>query len=171
MKTVLLAGISLSLSLSVFAQAGQTAGSQYTATERTRIEAERAQEKLRFEKAAENCYQRFAVNDCLREVAVERRKIMDEYRRQEIILNNVDRRLRAGEQLQKLDEKKSNASRPKSLAGDKPEKTSNALSREQELENQRAFEEKQLKARQRIEQRDQQLEKKGTGAKPLPVPP
>jgi hypothetical protein len=173
MKTALLAGFCLSLGMTATAQIDNSAGSKYTATERSRIESERAKEQLRFQKAEEYCYQRFAVNDCLREVAVERRKTLDELRRQEIILNNIDRKLRAGEQLRQLDEKKAAASQPVPVGAEKTPKSAKALTREQELLEEQAYRDKQLKAQQRIEQRDQQrAEKKGQpAAKTLPVPP
>ena len=173
MKKVLLAGIGLIIGVQLLAQTGSASGTPYTATERARIVAERAREKLRFEKAGETCYQRFAVNDCLRQVAIERRKSLEELRRQEIILNNVDRKLRAGEQLQYLDEKKSTPPRPVGTPSEKPGKTTSTLTREQELANEKAFQEKQLNARKRMDERDrQQAEKKAqTSVKPLPLPP
>jgi hypothetical protein len=173
MKKVLLAGIGFILSLQPHAQIGSATGTPYTATERARIIAERAQAQLRFEKAEETCYQRFAVNDCLRQLSIERRKTLEELRRQEIILNNIDRKLQAGERLQNLDEKKATPPRPAGSGNDKPGKNEPALTRAQELANEQAYQEKQLNARKRMEERDRQLEekKKQPPVKSLPLPP
>ena len=78
--------------------------------ERDRIAGERA--RLETAYAAENaqCYRQFMVNNCLDEVKVRRREVMADLRRQEISLNEQDRRAKAAEQLQKTEEKVSPAS-------------------------------------------------------------
>jgi colicin import membrane protein len=142
------------------------------AAERARIETERAKEKLRFEKAEEYCYQRFAVNDCVRDVAVQRRKTLDELRRQEIILNDTDRKLRAGEQLRQLDEKKAAAARLPASAAPRADRLPKVPAAEQEQAQEKAYQEKLQKAQERKVERDQkQAEKKGPPSRPLPVPP
>lgn len=98
-----------SLLLLLGAQAQQVAPSLPLdpSVERARIETERASAQARFEKEEASCYQRFAVNDCLRQVKVRRRAVLEELRRQEIILNDVDRKKRAAEQLRRTEEKAS----------------------------------------------------------------
>lgn len=98
-----------SLVLFLAAQAQQVAPSVPldSSAERVRIEADRAKAQTQFEKEEANCYQRFAVNDCLRAVKVRRRAVLEELRRQEIILNEDDRKKRAVEQLRRADEKAS----------------------------------------------------------------
>jgi colicin import membrane protein len=73
--------------------------------ERARIAADRVREQTRFEKEEAGCYQRFAVNDCLREVKVRRRAVLEELRRQEILLNEADRKKRMTEQIRRADER------------------------------------------------------------------
>lgn len=77
------------------------------ARERSRIEAERRREDARFAGEEAACYQRFAVNDCLREVRVRRRAAFEDLRRQEIELNDAQRRSRAAEQLRRIEDKMS----------------------------------------------------------------
>ncbi len=75
--------------------------------ERTRIGADRARLEAGFLAEDAACYKRFAVNKCLAEVNVRRREAMADLRRQEIELNDLDRRARAAEQLRKTEEKSS----------------------------------------------------------------
>ncbi len=77
--------------------------------ERARIAGERA--RLEAGYAAENtqCYRKFQVTNCLEEVKVRRREAMADLRRQEISLNEQDRRAKAAEQLQKTEDKVSPA--------------------------------------------------------------
>lgn len=76
-----------------------------TAAERARIEAERLREETRIANEEALCYQRFAVNDCLKAVKVRRDIVLDDLRRQEIILNDIDRKKQAADQIRQIDEK------------------------------------------------------------------
>ncbi len=51
------------------------------------------------------CYQRFAVNDCLLAAQRLRAEQMDDLRRQEIALNDVERKRKSAEQVRKLDDR------------------------------------------------------------------
>lgn len=95
------------LGVNLCAQAQQPAATGFAGSlvERERIAAQRTREHLRYEQEEAACYQRFVVNDCLREVRVRRRATFEELRRQEIILNDVDRKRAAAEQLRISDEK------------------------------------------------------------------
>lgn len=75
------------------------------ARERARITGERRQVMQHYAQEEADCYQRFAVNDCLREVRKRRRVNLEELRRQEIILNDQRRAALAAEQQQRVDEK------------------------------------------------------------------
>lgn len=107
MKKRLFALGSLVLLLGAQAQPVDRSLPSTAAAERARIEAERSSAQVRFENEEASCYQRFAVNDCLREVRVRRRAVLEELRRQEIILNDADRKKRAAEQARRADEKSS----------------------------------------------------------------
>jgi hypothetical protein len=165
-----------------------------TNAERARIETDRTREQARYDKEDAACYQRFAVNDCLREVKVRRRATFEELRRQEIILNDIDRKKRAAEQIRQNEERsaeraENDAARKQDAARKANEKPvpekrtaggtsqvrsspSPTLTPEQRAQEKKAYEEKLLKAKERKAQRDKALaEKSGSPSKPLPTPP
>ena len=76
---------------------------QREAVERERIRQTRATEQSQFEAQEVECYRRFAVNDCLVEVRSRRREVLGDLRRQEISLNDAQRKRRAAEQLLRSD--------------------------------------------------------------------
>jgi alkylhydroperoxidase family enzyme len=71
--------------------------------ERQHIAQERADREAVFLKAERECYSRFAVSDCLRTARKDRRLAMDELRRQELVLNDMDRQTKALEVLKRID--------------------------------------------------------------------
>ena len=75
------------------------------AAEHVRIRRERDAALALFQAQDVQCYQRFAVNDCLAEVRAQRRLLLAELRRQEISLNDAQRKRRAVDQLLRSDEK------------------------------------------------------------------
>lgn len=103
----LLAGWCCAVALAQPAPAGVDAAPEAVARERGRIEQERRQQEARFAAEEAACYQRFAVNDCLREVRVRRRAVFEDLRRQDIALNDAERRRRAAEQLRRTEDKMS----------------------------------------------------------------
>jgi colicin import membrane protein len=192
---LLLAALS-AMALLAGAQAQETAplNAPDTKAERARIETDRAREQARYDKEEADCYQRFAVNDCLREVKVRRRATFEALRRQEIILNDADRKKQAAEQLRQIEEKaaeraqddaqkaqqaprqaKEKPANGKRTGGVTPQvraSSSPALTPEQRAQEKKAYEEKLLKAQERKAQRDKALaEKTAPPAKPLPTPP
>jgi colicin import membrane protein len=80
---------------------------QAWALERERIRQVRLVEQARFATEEAQCYQRFAVNDCLQEVRRARRDVLADLRRQEMSINDAQRKRRAAEQLIRADEKMS----------------------------------------------------------------
>ena len=79
-------------------QAEEAAERARIASERTRIEAE-------FEQANKACYQKFAVNDCIADARAKRRELLADLRRQELVLNDADRRRRSSERLEEIEKK------------------------------------------------------------------
>jgi colicin import membrane protein len=73
--------------------------------ERARISAARATLEAGFLAEDAACYKKFAVNRCLDRVNIRRREAIADLRRQEILLNEEERRLRGAAQLRKLEEK------------------------------------------------------------------
>ena len=111
MKKAFALALWLGASLTAFAQAGdeglQAVDSGHQ--ERARIAAERSQLEAGFAAQEAACYDKFLVNSCVSKVNVLRRDAMAGLKRQEILLNDRDRKLRAAEQLRKIDEKSSAA--------------------------------------------------------------
>jgi len=76
--------------------------------ERERIDIELRQHEIAFAQAERQCYQRFAVTDCLRAARMTRRLALDDLRRQEVVLNDLERKERAAQALQRIQERISN---------------------------------------------------------------
>lgn len=75
--------------------------------ERQRIESERAAAQAGFDLQSNACYKKFWVNDCLDDVKAKRLEVISDLRRQEVSLNDQERKAKSAEQLQKLEEKAS----------------------------------------------------------------
>ena len=75
--------------------------------QRLRIAAERASLQASFDLQSAACYKKFWVNNCLDDLKAERLGVMSDLRRQEVALNDLERKAKGAEQLQKLDEKAS----------------------------------------------------------------
>jgi hypothetical protein len=67
--------------------------------QRARIEQERGRAQAHFDEAAVLCYQRFAVNDCLREARKVRRDLLADLRKQSLTVRDAQARQRATERL------------------------------------------------------------------------
>lgn len=94
--------------LSLFLGAQPVAGTVVPAgadSERARISTERGSLEARFLGEDAACYKKFAVNNCLNRVNTRRREAMAGLRRQEILLNDEERRSRGEAQIRKLEEK------------------------------------------------------------------
>jgi len=71
--------------------------------ERERIAQGRADQETLFLKVEGECYSHFAVSDCLRTARKDRRIAMDELRRQELVLNDMERKTKALEALKRIE--------------------------------------------------------------------
>lgn len=98
------------------AQLPATYDPAFDARERERIAAERDQALQRYGGEEADCYQRFAVNDCLRDVRRQRRVALEELRRQEIILNDAQRAAVAAEQQRRIEQRQAERESPASQA-------------------------------------------------------
>jgi hypothetical protein len=87
--------------------AGANAQTSIEGVNRQQLQEKRTAEEARFLVLEEACYERFAVNDCLRQVRAKRRAVFDELRRHEVLLNDIDRRKKAAEQLDLIKDKTS----------------------------------------------------------------
>ena len=88
-------------------------------SERARIEAERRNGESRFSQQEVKCYGRFAVTDCLHEVRLQRRQLLDDLRRQTVMLNDMERRNKT---LSKMDRTPPESSSQKLSPVDQPER-------------------------------------------------
>lgn len=106
-----LGGAALAAGVSADPSAQPQSEPSFTEVERSRIERERSAEMQRQQQIESGCYQRFAVNDCLLESRVKHREVMADLKRQEIALNDRERRLRSSEQLRRIEDKVSSPER------------------------------------------------------------
>jgi colicin import membrane protein len=110
MKKLLAAFLVASLSTFALAQAQAPVPATRVGSidsERERISAERTRLEAGFSTEDAACYKKFAVNNCLRDVNTRRREAMADLRRQEILLNDEERRIKGAEQIRKTEEKSS----------------------------------------------------------------
>lgn len=101
--------------------------------ERERIRAERAAVEARFAQEQRACRAKFAVNDCEAKARRVRNDALADLRRQEIVLNDAERRRRAAERLQSIEERNSPEKREAA-----ERRRQEALSQQQERERQAA---------------------------------
>ena len=73
------------------------------------IEILMQQKNEAFDQLERDCYQKFAVNDCVKEVNAKRRLELADLKRQDALLSASERTQRATEQLQRLEQKKREA--------------------------------------------------------------
>lgn len=73
--------------------------------ERRRIAQERQYHEASFAQAEVACYRRFAVSDCLQQARKNRRVALDDLRRQELVLNDEDRKRAGAAALQRIEDK------------------------------------------------------------------
>ena len=73
--------------------------------ERLRIQRLRLDYEAIDQQAQAACYQKFAVTDCLRAARAKKRVILDDLRRQEVNLNDLDRQYKAAEALKRIEKK------------------------------------------------------------------
>ena len=101
-------GVALALVLAsqvAGAQSAPPAAQTDPAAQRERIAQARAQDAAQFDAAQDACYQRFAVNRCLADVAVRRRAAEDALRSQEQVLNQAQRMERAAQRVRSQEDK------------------------------------------------------------------
>lgn len=127
MKT-LLAGLSIALVMAWGAAGAQP--QDEVKAERARISEERGRVEARFAAEEKACYAKFGVNDCLQEARTRRREVLADLRRQEVSLNDADRRRRGAERLNDL-EKRSSAARQEQAAARQAKALDDQKEREQ----------------------------------------
>lgn len=126
MKHLLLAA-ALAAPLAAAAQESPAA-----AAERARIAAERGRVEADFKAQERVCWGKFAVNQCLSEAKAKRRAALADLRRQEIGLNDEQRKQRGAERLRELEERGAKEAQPRTPgqpASSQPERDAQAAER------------------------------------------
>ena len=97
----------LGLAVGVHAQQAQPLAQmpERIALERQMLDVQRTRIEQSHDEQARACWQKFAVNDCLREVRRSRRAALDPLREQELLLNAQDRAWRTQQRDQRLMDK------------------------------------------------------------------
>ena len=106
----------LAIASSAMAAVAQTAPGPEAQAERSRIAAERSQAEARFAAQEVACYQIFAVNDCLKAAKSQRRERLSDLRRQDLTLNEAERKRRASDRVSGIDERNSAQSQQEAAA-------------------------------------------------------
>ncbi len=87
------------------ASAPRLAGGLDLRAERARIDSERSAARTRQAEEEADCQKRFAVTDCMNRTRRKWQPVLAEIKRQEVALNEVERKQRAAEQQRRLDDK------------------------------------------------------------------
>ena len=106
---------------------------QSVKVERDRINAERAKINKQYDVDRAACYKKFAVSGCIEDLQVKRREVLDDLKRQEILINDEERRRKAAERLESIENKQSGDARQ-----ERDEKAANEQAKSEEKAAKRA---------------------------------
>ena len=164
---------------------------------RAELEARRDVQAAEFDRQEQACSAQFAVTDCVNRVKARRIAVMAEFRKQENALNDADRRQRAQDELQRLEQRKAERTDKESQAAQVPANAEQQRLREAQLrqqqhgpqgtpraaasapvkaaskdagtvqQNEKAYAQRQQEAASRRAERDKRLQEKKNG-KPVP---
>ena len=98
-------------------QAQTVDGGLEVAAEHIRIQAERQQIEKRFADEETVCFQKFAVNGCRDASRARRRTEMADLRRQEILLNDAERKRKGAEQMRRMEQSAAAKDEPPAVVG------------------------------------------------------
>jgi hypothetical protein len=70
-----------------------------------RIEQARSEHERVYAAQQRLCYQKFAVNACLRELRLQKRVVMEDLRRQEVLINDEGRKRRGVQAIEQLEQR------------------------------------------------------------------
>ena len=137
------------LSEFAFAQNSELSGEAGTiGIQRMAISAERSRLEAGFLSEDAACYKKFAVNSCLGKVNSRRREVMVDLRRQEIFLNDEERRIKGEKQIRKTQEKASpeNQQQAADSRAKAVEESQGRMEREKDKQQERTIRESNEKA-------------------------
>lgn len=98
--------------------------------ERARIAAERAKADAQFAQDEKACYAKFAVNDCQNEARARRREALADLRRQEVSLNDAQRKRKGADRIRSIEER-ANQQKQEREAQDRAKAADSARSRDE----------------------------------------
>ncbi len=124
MRSVLFAGL-----VAATMAAGAKDAGDGAAAERARIAAERSQVEAQYHAEERACWGRFGVNGCLAGSRAKRRAALADLRRQEISLNDAERKQRAAQRLRSIEERPAPAAPPPPKIRDRRERDAKAAQR------------------------------------------
>jgi hypothetical protein len=145
--------------------AAQADAPDTAAQQRARIAFDRAEVEANFKTQEKACYSKFAVNDCLSAARAVRREALADLRRQEVSLNDADRKRKGAERQREIEERSATAlpSAPGQAAKPRPDqgereaqaarRAADRTAREASLASQP---DRAAQARQRLAQQDAQ---------------
>ena len=142
MKNLLLSGLILAISLGTSAQTD-------TANQRLRIASERAVLESAFSAQESACYQKFMVNDCLDMARLRRANGLADLRRQEILLDDAQRKSKGAAQVQKTEDKA--APEKQQEAADKRADALKDSAQRQERQRQTAVDRAAIASKQKVQ--------------------
>jgi hypothetical protein len=105
MKRVVLCLLWLNCTMPVWSQTQTVPVEPVSIEDYQRIEAARSREGANFDAEEAACYQRFAVNDCLKKVQSRRIAVMADFRRQENRLHDREHNLQGVEALERIEQR------------------------------------------------------------------
>lgn len=145
------------------ADSSTAANATHRKAEHARIHQERAALAASRQKDEAVCYQRFAVEDCLREVRAKVREVENRLRAQEVELNDAERREKAADRLRAIEEKQHAATSgvPASKNGDAKVRKAPLDPRDVKMQHDR---DAQQRAQQQREHADSQAKEQATRA-------
>lgn len=88
---------------------------EHDARERARIKHERERVEAQYKESLADCYQRFAVNACLRDARRARRVVIDRLRGEEIVLDDAKRLAEAQAQKQRIEARQAERARQEAV--------------------------------------------------------
>ena len=112
MKNLLAALLALAAACAAVPGRSQDVPDSETA-QRARIAAERAQVEANFKTQEKSCYRKFAVNECLSAARALRREALADLRRQEVSLNDADRKRQGAQRQREIEERSATAGPPR----------------------------------------------------------
>jgi len=108
MKKIFLLSMLLVYTVCAFAQKGTgTFSPLEIESERSHIQEERLREESQYQTEEAACYKKFVVTDCIRQLRVQRRAVLDKLRKRELLINDAERQRKAQEQLNQIKDKSS----------------------------------------------------------------